>query len=114
MKKYAIFLVIMVLGTLWAHPASELQANYNPQTQTLTLEFEHKVRSADSHFIDKIEIEQNGEPIITQHTELQQSKDGGNYFYKIIGLEAGEEIKITINCNKFGKKILEYTIPEQE
>ncbi|MDY6916215.1 MAG: hypothetical protein SVM86_07870 [Candidatus Cloacimonadota bacterium] len=114
MKKVLILASLFILGNLWAHPASELKANYNPMTHTLTLEFEHKVRSIDDHFINKIEIEKDGVPIITQHTQLQQSSDGGEYIYKILGLKAGEEIKITINCNKFGKKVLDYTIPDEE
>jgi len=103
--KYLLVLVILV-GTalLLAHPASKVDLSFDKETSVLTVNFDHKVKDIDKHFIFEILVYLNGEKIIEQILEKQDNLETGEVFYKIIDSKPGDEIKVSIKCNKFGKK----------
>jgi hypothetical protein len=48
--------------------------------------------------------EANKEEIITQIVSKQETKSSGKVVYKLVDVKAGDTIKVTTKCNKFGKK----------
>lgn len=109
--KYLI-LVICLIGSslLPAHPASEINLEFNKETHLLTVDFAHKVKDAEKHFILEVIVNLNKEEIITQKLAKQDNTENGSLVYKIIDAKPGDKIKVSIKCNKIGKKSTEITI----
>jgi len=97
-------MMIVLAGLAVAHPASEIIAEFDLETHTLTIELPHSVKSADKHFIDEIEIKLNGDVIITQKFMSQTNEEMQKASYVIVDAKVSDEIEIKANCNKFGKK----------
>ena len=74
------------------------------------MNFDHKVKDAEKHFIFEIIVYLNKEQIIEQKIEKQDDAEKGTVLYKIIDAKVGDEIKVRTNCNKTGKKSAEITI----
>ncbi len=109
-KLILVTLFTILLSGLFAHSAQDVTASFNNETKLLTVDYEHKVRDADDHFIYEIDIEVNEKEIISQLISKQESKEGGRLIYRIPDLMQGDQIKITIECNKRGKKSTSLTI----
>lgn len=107
---FATLIVIIGFIPLSAHPASQVTLSYDQETQILRVDFEHKVSNALVHFINKIEVKLNDNIIIEQKIDIQDTKDGGTFIYKVPGLEPGDKISVTTECNKNGKKSAELEI----
>ena len=101
-----LLLVVLLIGSslLVAHPASNVNLEFDQETSILTVNFEHKVKDAEKHFIFEIIVYLNKEVIIEQKIERQDSMENGNLVYKIIDAKSGDKIKVRTNCNKTGKK----------
>ena len=103
--KYLLVLVILVgSALLLAHPASKVDLSFDEETSVLTVNFEHKVKDIDKHFIFEILVYLNGEKVVEQMIEKQDNLETGEVFYKIVDAKPGDEIKVRTNCNKTGKK----------
>ncbi|MBT3756774.1 MAG: hypothetical protein HOK80_09235 [Candidatus Cloacimonetes bacterium] len=106
------FLVVFVLGSLLlsAHPASNVELEFNQETSILTVSFDHKVKDAEKHFIFEVTVYLNKEEIIEQKIEKQDDAESGTVLYKIIDAKSGDKIKVKTNCNKTGKKSATLTV----
>ncbi len=105
MKKTLFLIAMLALAIgLFAHPADEIRASYKASNQTLEISFDHKVKDANAHFIDSVEIRLNGDMIITQLTHAQIDNSGGSFLYKIPNLQKNDKLEIILICNKGGKK----------
>jgi len=103
--KYFLFIVLLIGSSLLvAHPASNVTLEFNQETSILTVNFDHKVKDAEKHFIYEVKVYLNKEVIIEQKTEKQDNLESGNLVYKIIDAKSGDKIKVRTNCNKTGKK----------
>ncbi len=103
--KYFLLVVLLIGSSLLvAHPASNVNLEFDQETSILTVNFEHKVKDAEKHFIFEIIVYLNKEVIIEQKIERQDSMENGNLVYKIIDAKSGDKIKVRTNCNKTGKK----------
>ncbi len=50
MKRIVVTVIMMIsVSLLFSHPASDLKAEFNPETATLSLEFTHNVGDPQSH-----------------------------------------------------------------
>lgn len=111
MKKILILAIfVIMISSLFAHPAREVTANYNHKTKLFKLEFEHDVRYPEEHYIYLVQIEVNSKIIITQHLSKQDDTWGGKLVYKIPDLKKGDEVKIMTECSEYGKQFTELTI----
>ena len=101
-----VLLVICLIGSslLMAHPASEVNLEFNKETSILTVNFAHEVKDAEKHFIFEVKVYLNKEEIIEQIIEKQDNVENGSLIYKIIDAKSGDKIKVRTNCNKTGKK----------
>ncbi|MDP8221599.1 MAG: hypothetical protein P9X26_09645 [Candidatus Stygibacter frigidus] len=103
--KYLLVIILLVgSALLLAHPASKVDLSFDKETSVLTVNFDHKVKDIDKHFIFEILVYLNGDQIIEQKLEKQDNLETGEVFYKIVDAKPGDEIKVSIKCNKFGKK----------
>lgn len=109
--KYLI-LVICLIGSslLLAHPASEVNLEFDNDTHLLMVNFVHKVKNAEEHFIIGVIVYLNNEEIIEQKIAKQDNTESGSLVYRIIDAKSGDKIKVSIKCNKVGKKSNEITI----
>jgi len=107
-----ILLLVFIIGSalLSAHPASEVTLTFDQETSILTVNFDHKVKDADKHFIYEILVYLNKDKIIEQNIEHQDNTETGSVIYKIIDAKSGDKIKVRTNCNKTGKKSAEIEI----
>ena len=103
-KIYLILIVMFALSMLWAHPASDLEIQFDLETATLTVNYQHQVRDASSHYIEELKVSLNGEEIISQKLGQQADTDGGKLLYIIVDAKADDEIEVISKCNKFGNK----------
>lgn len=113
MRKMIFIAMLMMLATiaLMAHPAGKVNVSWDAKTQSLGVDFEHKVRDAADHFVYNITIQVNGKKALEQILPLQESGDGGSFVYKMPGLKKGDKVNVVTDCNKGGKKSATITIP---
>lgn len=97
------FLLAFALSA-WAHPASEIYAKYSAETKTLTVSFDHVVKSASDHYIEGIQVRLNGVTIVSQVCSAQDTVNGGEFLYRIPNLKKGNTLEIILDCNKGGRK----------
>jgi len=102
--------LISVWVLLSAHPATDVKLNYDSKTKILAVSFNHPVKNADDHFIYEIEVKVNKKEVVKQTIKGQETLQGGEYLYKMIDLKPGDEVKVTTDCNKTGKKSAELII----
>ena len=57
MKKLALLLVIVLLSiSLFSHPAKDVSASFDKETNILTVKYEHPVKNKDKHFIFEVKV----------------------------------------------------------
>ena len=61
-----VLVVVALMSTLNAHPASGVELSFDNETNLLTVDFVHKVSDADKHFIFEVTVYVNKEEVITQ------------------------------------------------
>jgi hypothetical protein len=113
MFKLRFFIVLVILSAivvLNAHPASNVSLTFDKEQNLLSVEFEHKVRNAEDHYISEVTVYLNDTEIITQKISKQESADGGKLLYVIVDTEVGDKISVGIDCIKTGKKTGEIVI----
>ncbi|HQH50555.1 MAG TPA: hypothetical protein PLA08_04030 [Candidatus Cloacimonadota bacterium] len=105
MKYTLLIMILLALGVgLLAHPAGNVRLKYTAADKVLTVNFDHKVKNAQDHYINTILIKLNGLTIISQTSNTQDSLTGGEFLYKIPLLVKGDEIEVITECNKSGRK----------
>lgn len=107
MKKIMCTAVIALL--LWAaaaycHAPLKVELTFDQDTRILTVDHIHKVRDAQLHYIYEAKVYLNDELIVEQEMKAQDNTDGGSLVYKLTGVKAGDTIKVSLNCNKGGRK----------
>ena len=114
MKALRIIAVFAVAACLLspasAHPASKVELSFDTGTQLLSVDFNHKVKDAQEHFIYQVQVEINKVTIIEQSLKSQDDTSRGSLIYRIIDAKPGDEIKVITRCNKSGNKAAKLTI----
>ncbi len=100
----AILALSAFCAIAFAHPASDINASYSAQNQTVSISFDHPVENPSEHFIEGVEIRLNGRMIISQVNTAQDSETGGSFIYKIPNLRKNDVLMITLICSRAGKK----------
>lgn len=104
MKYILLFVLLVGSSLLMAHPASNVELEFDQEASILTVNFDHKVKNAEKHFITEIIVSLNEEVIIEQKLEHQDNFESGNLIYKIIDAKPGDNIKVKTKCSKIGNK----------
>lgn len=113
-KQFSIFLLVVLFilssVSLFSHPASDLEAEFDHETKILDIHFDHSVGNTESHFIEEVIIDVNEQTVITHNISNQEKKTGGRLIYKIPDVLAGDIVRIKVNCNRIGSKEIKWTI----
>jgi hypothetical protein len=108
MKKmlFSLLALLLVWGIRsgYAHGPDRISLKFDKESKILSVEFVHKVRNTEDHFIHEIRIERNGEQIVEQKISMQESREGGSLLYRIIDAELQDELKVILRCSKSGGK----------
>lgn len=113
MKKILLFaLLFMVFFALSvsAHPPGEIEMNFNMENKMLEVTIPHGSEDSTSHFIDEVKVYLNGNEHIEQAFIVQTNNDELYLHYMIPGAEAGDSIRLTAECNRFGNSEMEITV----
>jgi desulfoferrodoxin (superoxide reductase-like protein) len=100
----AAMLILGSAASVSAHPPDAVDAAFDLESHVLTVEVEHGTRDAAKHYIDKIEVELNGDKIIEQKFGAQIDGHLQRAIYMIADAAIDDEIKVTAHCNISGKK----------
>ncbi len=95
-----------------AHPASEIDITFDPNTRILLAVITHNVSSPERHYIDLVDIMLNGNKIIGQFLSKQDNNIGQTVSYLLPEVVEGDVVAIDTHCNKGGnlKKELKVTL----
>ncbi|MFA7574620.1 MAG: hypothetical protein WCY14_03900 [Arcobacteraceae bacterium] len=116
MKKifFIVFLLFFLTGAIaMAHPPSEIVAEFNLESNILSVEVTHIVGGDPVHFIENITVHHEGKEIIVQKIS-KQLEDSRTFLYFIPEAAEGDELEILAVCNIFGEKSYKFTIKEAE
>lgn len=114
MRKILIILCLGILAlpasSLYAHPPQKVVLSYDQNAHSLTVDVAHSVADPSSHFVDRIEISQNGKMIIKKEPPRQDAK-GMSEVYPLTDVKSGDIVNVTAFCNKGGNKSGQIRIP---
>jgi hypothetical protein len=102
--------ILLLSIAMVAHPADDIQIEYDGETYLLTLKIHHPSQDFDKHYIEKIWITVNGQRYLYQRFNSQDDSDGITLTYKIFNVERGTVITVDTKCNVFGKKTAKLVI----
>jgi len=115
MKKFVVLIALLVfpVGVLFAHPASEIKADYMTGTKTLSIDVMHMVSTSKNmdtmkHYIKEITVMLNGVKVETK-TFTSQTGDSTKVSIKV-NAKAGDKISINTTCSIAGTKSVEITV----
>lgn len=113
MKRYLVILcmlfVAMPCALAYAHPPEKVTLSFNQETGALSVEVIHPVSNPSTHFINRIEILQNGEMIKDEEPPRQDTRML-TVVYSLPELKPGDIIKVTAFCSRFGERSEEIKI----
>lgn len=98
------------VAAIAAHPASKVEFRFDKRLSQLTIEFEHKVKNPEEHFINELQVELNDSLIVDQRLLRQDTDITSELIYKIAGAKVGDKFTVKTTCNKGGKKSASYKI----
>ncbi len=86
-----------------AHPPSDILITYDTATKTLKAVITHQVSNPDKHFINKVDIQLNGQEIIEHKISRQDNNASQTVSYLIPEAKSGDTVSIEAYCNISGK-----------
>lgn len=113
MKK-VLFLALVLVFTLslsiYAHPPGEIEMNFTMANKMLEVTIIHGSDDNTAHFVNEVEVYLNGNQHIEQDFIVQTDNDKQYLHYMLPGAKAGDLIKLTAECNKFGSREMEIKV----
>ncbi|MCG8701993.1 MAG: hypothetical protein MI922_28315 [Bacteroidales bacterium] len=112
MKKSVLILLLATIlpVCLMAHAPKKVDLSFDAESSKLTVELPHKVKKVDSHFIESIKIEVNGEEFKVLEYEKQSSLEAHSVEVEIPSAKKGDKISVSAKCNKMGAKSATLTV----
>jgi len=86
-----------------AHSPNDISLRYDQGSRTLSVTISHAVSDPRKHFVKKVSITKNGEPVATHDYTSQPEPSPFVYTYPVEA-KAGDTLKVTADCNYFGSK----------
>lgn len=97
-------MLLLAIASLFAHPPVKIEAEFDLESHVLSVTYQHKVSSAEKHYIDEVSVKLNGEEILMQKLTIQADNTGGTLAYIIPDAKPGDTITVSAGCNKGGTK----------
>lgn len=112
MKKSVLILLLATIlsGALLAHAPKKVDLSFNSESKKLSIELPHKVKKVDSHYIESIKIEVNGEEFKVLEYKKQSSLESHSVELELPDAKKGDKITVSAKCNKMGAKSATLTI----
>ena len=107
---------ISILATIGAaHPPQDMVLEYDLETSTLEVTITHNTPGPTLHYVNKIDIEKNGELYLSEDYDSQPTTASFTYSYTVEA-SIGDELKVTAYCNIQGSisKSLTVRDPSQD
>ena len=106
MRKNIIFLFLVMLFLMFSmqgfsHPASKITLSTDGTVLHITVN--HDVGSSENHYINEILVFLNEKEIIRQIFSIQ-TNNTQEVSYTIPSLKPGDEITVSANCSRGGKR----------
>jgi len=95
------FFFIVLSTPVLAHPPSKMALEYDDDTQMLSVSITHSVPDPTSHYVKKVEITKNGEPLLTREYTSQPTTSTLTYTYAIAAAK-GDDLEVTAYCSLYG------------
>jgi len=100
---------VLISGTsAFAHPPARIEAHVNKTVVDMCVY--HTVSDPADHYVDKIEVQVNGDKVIDQKYTMQPDNTQ-KAIYIIPSLQKGDEIEIRAHCKKKGEKRTKLLVP---
>ncbi|MBS3749723.1 MAG: hypothetical protein KGY67_08520 [Candidatus Thermoplasmatota archaeon] len=120
-KRTNIIVILMLLITLllpsmaFAHPPQDMVLEYDIDTEILSVTITHNSPGPTVHYVNKIEIKQNDNLIITEEYDSQPTTSEYTYTYDVQA-EVGDELTVIAYCNIQGSITRSITVrnPSQD
>lgn len=113
MKKYLILCVLILFAAsceAFAHPPVNVEVNYEPNGQTISVIVRHDVGNPRTHFIKEIDVSLNGKRIIEDKFTRQSNDNGQSADYEVPSLKKGDTVTVDAYCSVSGKKTASISI----
>ena len=99
-----IFFLFMGSGFLAAHAPDKVTLAFDRKTSSLNVTIKHNVKNPENHYIKRIRVYANGEPVEERSYTSQETAGGHGDVFILKNVKAGDEIMVKATCNKFGGK----------
>jgi desulfoferrodoxin (superoxide reductase-like protein) len=93
--------LIVLPAPVLAHQPSQMALEYDADTQMLAISITHSVPDSTSHYVKKVEITKNGEPLLTKDYTSQPSASTFSYTYAIAA-DNEDVLDVTAYCSIYG------------
>ncbi len=94
-------LVLFSFGLTSGHSPSSMVLEYDTEAGELTVNITHVVADLETHFVEFIEVEIDGVPVMNETYAAQPRFDIFEYIYEL-DAEEGSTISVTAYCNQVG------------
>ncbi len=107
-----LWITLFSMGALFlpAHPPSDIQLSSNLEQEELSISVIHEVGTPTDHYVKEVRISLNGDVIITQKLQEQNTSQSADLKYRIPGLKDGDKVEIFAECVRVGELTKEFTI----
>jgi len=113
MRKILVFTVaVLLLFTLSAaaHPPGEIEMSFDLENKMLEVTIPHGSQDNTDHFINSVNVYLNDNLHVEQAFIVQTDNEVQYLHYMLPGAKAGDTIRVTADCNKFGSGENEITV----
>ncbi len=109
-----LLLITGIAGIASAHPPSSIDLQFDEEQQILTVIMNHSVNNSNKHYINKVSVKLNKQPIIEQKFTRQFDNKQQMAIYRIIDAKSGDTVEVTAFCNLSGKMKQEIIVGEKK
>ena len=106
MKKAALLgmlvIFLAIATTAYAHPPRDIKITFDSGTKVVTAVIMHDVANPLNHYIEKVDVELNGNEIIAHNISRQDNNDSQTVSYLIPDVKDGDEISVEGHCSISG------------
>jgi desulfoferrodoxin (superoxide reductase-like protein) len=106
----SLLLIVLALPAS-AHSPAQVSLTYDSQNQTLKVTTTHTVSNPSSHYVYKIAVQKNGEPILSEEYKSQPRSSSFSYEYPL-NASKGDVLKATAYCSIAGSWSAEIAVAE--
>ena len=97
-----IFAFLIISNPVMGHPASNVDLDYDFDNQKLNVTISHNTDNTDTHYIEKVEIYNNGITIIEEDYSSQPSSNTYTLSFDI-SADENDVLKVETECSISGK-----------